>query len=208
VKVTVVQRAGIGLDIECLSPDATVQDLIDGLQWAADSADVVKEFRHWPRPSEGPCFGCTYCCRRFNIFLTIVDAKLLAAHHEVSLGEFLAYATTFEPWKVDRVRIADPQNYCLGERGCNIYAVRPLICRLYICTPYSPLLRQVIAEVNGRGNRALVDYREGHEDGANPFSGKTDYTQVLLREVLDAITWENLSTRHSLSTPSSTQSKE
>lgn len=192
--INVFKREDGVLHVSCSDRDATVEHLCEAMQWVSDSKDVVKEFRTWPTRTDGTCYGCTYCCERFNIFLNNIDVHNLSKHEGVSPEEFMAYATIYEPWKVNRVRLKEPVNYCLGEQGCAAYAVRPLICRLYICAPHSSLLRQVIAEVNLKGNEALVDWRLGQNNMSNPFTGKMSYSEVLLREALSPVTWAELIT--------------
>jgi len=183
-----LQDDGI-LDIKCYDENVTVQDLADAMQWAADAPSLNKELRTWPCRSQGSCFGCTYCCERFNIFITNIDAQNLAAGLNVSLNEFLAYFTRYEPWKVNRVRLADPLHFCLDECSCKLYDVRPLVCRLYICAPLSSMLKRVVAEVNCVGEAALVDLKNGDIDLLNPFAHKFSYSQVFLKDVLPQDVW-------------------
>lgn len=186
---------GLGLDLCIVDEGATVEDLVLAMQAASDDVDLQKELRCFPEAQpNGTCFGCTYCCHRFGIYLSRIDVVNLAEAEDVTQEEFLAYFTAYEPWKVDRVRLARPDLYCLREDGlgCGKYQVRPLICRLYICCPHTAGARQLIGEVNRSAETDLVNWRTGTADESNPFYSKFSYSQVLLRDCLDHELWEML----------------
>lgn len=184
------QEDSTTLGILCYDENATVEDLAQALHWVADDVTLNKELRMWPQHTRGSCYGCTYCCERFGIYLTNIDAQTLAAKFSLPLSEFMAYGTRYEPWKVNRVRLANPTNFCIGTEGCLIYEDRPLICRLYVCAPLTPLLRRVVAEVNTMGEAALVDLKVGEVDVTNPFASKFSYAQVLLRDTVSPEVWQ------------------
>ncbi|MGI6358042.1 MAG: YkgJ family cysteine cluster protein [Bacillota bacterium] len=186
---------GLGLDVVVYDAAATVEDLAKAYAAAADDVDLHKEQRHASSGETcGSCFGCTYCCRRFNIFLSRLDVLQLAAAEGVAVEEFMAFCTAYEPWKVDRVRLADPRRYCLRDdgQGCDKYEQRPLICRLYICCPHSERARQLIGEVNRWAEEDLVNWRSKRTDEGNPFNNKFAYSQVLLKDCVDEQLWRQL----------------
>lgn len=186
---------GLGLDVIINDEGATVEDLVQAYAAASDDTALLKTERCFPdiRPN-GSCFGCTYCCQRFNIFLSRIDVLGLAVAEEVSAQEFMAYCTAYEPWKVDRVRLANPQEYCLSEdgQGCAKYVERPLICRLFICCPHTERARRLIGEVNRLAEEELVNWRNGFADQSNPFAGKFSYSQVLLSDCVSPELWLEL----------------
>ena len=186
---------GLGLDVTINDMDATVEDLAQAYAAASDDLLLLKEQRHFPAVEpHGSCFGCTHCCHRFNIFLSRIDALGLAALEGVSPEEFMVFCTAYEPWKVDRVRLADPRVYCLREddQGCGKYFDRPLICRLFICCPHTERAKRLIGEVNRLAEEDLVNWRNDLVDSGNPFSGKFSYSQVLLRDCVTPELWLEL----------------
>jgi len=186
---------GLGLDVTINDRDATVEDLAQAYAAASDDMLLLKDQRHFPAVEPyGSCFGCTHCCHRFNIFLSRIDVLGLAALEGVSPEEFMAFCTAYEPWKVDRVRLADPGVYCLREddQGCGKYSDRPLICRLFICCPHTERAKRLIGEVNRLAEEDLVNWRNGLVESNNPFSGKFSYSQVLLRDCVTPELWLEL----------------
>ena len=186
---------GVGLDIVINDQNATVEDLMQVYGAASDDVDLQKEQRFFPAVEpHGTCFGCTYCCHRFNIFLSRLDVIRLAAAESVSPREFMAFCTVYEPWKVDRRRLVDPGRYCLrdDDQGCGKYADRPLICRLFICCPHTARAKRLIGEVNRLAEEELVNWRMGQLDKTNPFNERCSYSQVLLKECVDADLWQEL----------------
>ena len=101
----------------------------------------------------------------------------------------------------------------LGSGLCRQYHRRPLVCRTYFCSPCGPLARKVREAVVNRGQDELVrlllehagpygfpineaddaDLRlEDWQEPNNPYRGKTDYDEVLLREVLSQKLWKRV----------------
>jgi Fe-S-cluster containining protein len=195
---------GLGLDVAILDEAATVADLCEAYAAASDDENLDKEERFFPGgPQRGTCFGCTFCCGRFNIFLSMIDVLQLSMAEGISRDEFIAYCTTYEPWKVDRMRLADPVSYCLREdnQGCRKYEIRPLICRLFICCPHTERARQLIAAVNRLAEEDLVNWRNQRPDPANPFHGKFSYSQIRLRDCVSDELWHDLFTPEPHSRP-------
>lgn len=184
-----------GLDVAILQANATVEDLAQALQPASDNTKLYKEWRRFSQSAtHGTCWGCTYCCERFNIYLSRIDVLNMAAAEGVSPAEFMAFLTAYEPWLIDRIRLSDPQKYCLRSDGlgCNKYEARPLICRLYICCPHTEAARQLLAAVNRWAEEDLVNWRNGRTDSSNPFSGRFTYDQVRLHDCVRQELWQKL----------------
>ncbi len=195
VASSVQLQQGLGLDLSIIDENATVEDLVLAMQAASDDANLQKELRCFPeKQPNGTCFGCTYCCQRFGIYLSRIDVVRLAHAEEVTQEEFMAYCTSYEPWKLDRVRLANPDLYCLREdgQGCGKYDARPLVCRLYICCPHTAEAKALIGEVNRLAEEDLVNWRTGKMDESNPFSGKFTYEQIPLRDCLSPELWQLL----------------
>lgn len=191
----VESEQGLGLDILVTDEQATVEDLVQAYAAASDDEQLAKLQRSFPTVEpHGTCFGCTYCCHRFSIFLARLDVLRLATGEGVSPEEFIAFCTAYEPWKVDRLRLVDPASYCLREDdlGCGKYLDRPLICRLFICCPHTDRARQLIGEVNRWAEEDLVNWRFGRVDTDNPFTDKFAYAQVLLKDCVSSELWQQL----------------
>ncbi|MCR4418961.1 MAG: YkgJ family cysteine cluster protein [Clostridia bacterium] len=95
---------------------------------------------------------------------------------------------------------------------CRRYDLRPLVCRTYLCSPVTRRARRLRETLVNLGQDELVrlllecagpegfpineadapDLRPEDWTDKNAFSGKTDYGQVLLREVLPARLWQEV----------------
>ena len=74
------------------------------------------------------CAGCGNCCRGTRIQLNPYETARLARRLRVTIDFFR------EAWTDDGVALkhkADSSCVFLGDKGCGVYADRPLVCRLY-----------------------------------------------------------------------------
>lgn len=142
----------IGLDVCVLSSRATVADLSAALQAATDDPHVLKPF-HKQRYSV--CRGCVNNCCKYNaIWVDLVAAERLAARQGLSLRRWASRYLANDP---DLPYPEFRRRPCpfLKDNCCTVYAERPLICRLYLCTPMTDRLEKLRCAVLLAGEAAL-----------------------------------------------------
>jgi Fe-S-cluster containining protein len=203
-----------GIDVEISSKDATVVDYLEALDEYILTGDFI-------RLREGTtihCEGCDTCCRE-RMPLTSIDAyelkRKLAAN--LSMGDFfnrytyVAVAGRF----IDIMLARDYEDECIlldkKKKRCTGYEIRPLVCRTYICTLFSPRADRLRTEVVNNGEDQLVSqwlqcYQNGdcviHEADnpiididdwrSNNWTGKNSYSEILLRDILSPTIWNEL----------------
>jgi hypothetical protein len=206
-----------GLDILLADPSATIEDYLAAVDsFVAD----VSVGRHRNQGSTG-CYGCFACCQE-RIPLTSIDFNRLFTYHldfagELSWRRFLNKISliSVEGRQVDITLRLDQEGFCIflnqKEGLCNIYPIRPLVCRTYICLPLAKNALDLRELVVNLGEDELVRlwladavgeipaYHEGDqpelhiEDWVlNPFSGKKDYQDVFLKDLCPPELWARL----------------
>lgn len=141
------------LDLLSVSPDATVQDLIDALQEATDDPTVYKPQL---KPRYGICAGCVdNCCRQYEIYPDLISANKIAQAKNLSLKD---YAKRHLDRDKDLYFLKFTGKPCphLKDNLCTIYPFRPIICRLFLCTPMTDDLENLRASVSYMGESALI----------------------------------------------------
>jgi len=95
-----------------------------------------------PFYSKGLCFSCERCsaCCRFEpgyVFLSGKDVSLLGSELKMKNGEFMEVYCRWIPAENGKFHLSlrEKSNYdCIfwtQERGCSVYAARPLQCRAF-----------------------------------------------------------------------------
>jgi len=96
------------------------------------------------------CFHCGVCCTRYQVYMTLTEAKDLAAHLGVSLKKFLR-SYTDPRWPGNETFLIHHQNgACVflkrmqGDKvtQCLIYAYRPQDCRSWMPEMNKPECQQ------------------------------------------------------------------
>lgn len=112
---------------------------------------------------------------------------------------------------------AHPDRRCVflnpETQTCQVYTARPLVCQTFICCPQTRRARRLREVIVNRGEDELVrqwlaeaaatgrepEFHEGYnprpreEDWPpTPFSGRTDYQEVRLKEICPPRLWEKL----------------
>lgn len=214
VEIMAVKRGGsVGIDINIKNDTATVSDYCQALE------DFILEGKyHRIRSKSLTCEGCDICCRE-RIPLTAVDIIKLKEKvaPDLALRDFLlryTYIVVAGP-AMDITLARDSNEFCIflnkKTRKCNHYQERPLVCRTYICADSSTRadkLREAVVNTGEdelvrlslevAGDRGLlyheavdplVDKRDWPE---NSWTGKTEYNQVPLKEILSPSLWSEL----------------
>lgn len=213
---TVEVKGQKGYDVEVLSPEATVQDYLDGLNRLIEEGGLARL-----RCAIKLCAGCDRCCAE-RIPLTSIDVFQLRQAQGIggnSLYQVLSRCAEVEvesPW-VDITLSRDGSGACLflnkENRHCKIYAHRPLVCQTFICSPATERAKSLRSTVVNTGEDELVRLwlMEGMLTGSllvnkggakdlsltdweeNPFTGKLNYGQILLKDLCPEKLWSALS---------------
>lgn len=145
----------MGLDLLLLDPTASVADLMEAFEPYAGVEGALHK-RHLGRSA--PCCGCRQNCCTTSIVipdpiafaavarrLALDEAELLRSHcdHETSAAGV--------PSLVSR-----PCTFLAPDDTCSIYRDRSLICRAFICCPYTEPLQDLIHNILGAGLAALT----------------------------------------------------
>lgn len=142
----------MGLDVEILSRDATVADLLTALEAPADDPAVFKPY-HKERYAR--CEGCTYnCCKSNDITVDLVSAERFAQSLNLSLKQFAKGHLKLNPDLPFPEFKRRPCPFLQANR-CTVYGERALICRLYLCTPMTERLEKLRCAVLLAGEAAL-----------------------------------------------------
>lgn len=183
-------------DVVVRDPGATVADYEEGFGRLA-----AGEVRRAYAPS---CLGCSLCCRG-RLPLTSLDVARFQAGGVgtgLSWREWVRrYATVRRAGKCFDITLRlSSKGVCLfwdEFRGlCGVYSLRPLICRTYFCWPVSWRAEQLRSRIVNTGEDELVRLSlftaAGSARQRNPFAGKRDYRQVLLRDLCSRRLWRIL----------------
>lgn len=149
VVFTKEQNGQTGLDLCVLDDDATVSDLVDALAPMSEEPSVYKSYH--PQ-HHGSCCGCKdNCCTNSLIPPDLASLSSLSEMKGVSLAEIVEQVC--DPEALDRGYLLLRSFPCLflEDDRCTIYPYRPLICRLFICTPLSEPFQELIFRILGRG---------------------------------------------------------
>jgi len=207
---------GMGYDLVVTNQRASVQDYLDALNKAVDELPLSRS-----RKKAVQCAGCDLCCAE-RAPLTWLDVKRLEEHLSPGenlqlLLDRVAHITVDGP-VVDIIlrRAGDGRCSFLdrNKRLCTIYPARPLVCQTFICCPGTDRAAGVRKWVVNLGEDELVRrwlgravaegvkprYHAGHRPNPclndwlpNAFTGKKQYRQVLLRDILPPGLWKQVS---------------
>lgn len=185
------QEEGVtGLGLVVLEPDATVQDLADAFQpYAGCEGSVYKR----KLKGSGGCRACVdSCCTTSVIAPDPISFDRTANFLKLEPHELLDQRCDPAARVAGVVRLQSFPCTFLGDDGtCTIYDQRSLICRFFICCPYSPDLSDLVHNILGAGLAALADRLKA--DGLltsqpslsdltnSPNLGRTQYEQEFCR---------------------------
>lgn len=206
----------IGYDIRVVDPLATVQQYLDAL-----NTFILNEKFSRTRAITSLCEGCEHCCSE-RIPLTSIDViRLWQSQPQVgsTIPQILDYfgevADLGPGYDVTLKRLANNTCKLLNvESGrCTIYQHRPLVCQTFICCPSSLRAQQLRSIIVNLGEDELTRLwsmdrmlageqieRPGHMSTGlgfsgqdNGFTGKTKYSEVLIRDLCHPALWQQLS---------------
>lgn len=203
-----------GVDIEIISENATVADYYEALDEYILNGEIMRF-----RSETDHCEGCDICCGE-RMPLTSIDVfqikKELAS--ELTLGDFFNKYTyvTVAGRVIDILLRRDLEDKCIfldkKKKKCTRYAIRPLVCRMYICTLLSDRAERLRQELINSGEDELVrQWVECLQNGEvsineaedidirpedwleNAWTDKHSYNEILLRDILSTELMKTLS---------------
>lgn len=193
----------LGYDIKILSPKANCQDYLDALEaFAAENLNS--------------CLGCDGCCHE-RAPLTSMDMPALLKLLEESGFPLHEAVNAFGSLKINSdgcgdITLKRRNGACIflnfeGKR-CRNHNARPFVCRSHYCIPQSPRAKALRSAIVNQGEDELIRLLlEEEEAGAKPrllkalnkedyppkgLKNKTEYKQVLLKEICPEELWEEL----------------
>jgi Fe-S-cluster containining protein len=188
-------------DLEVLDPSATVADYEQTVSKILAAPDAIRRYGDC-------CVACSICCGG-RLSLTVVDLyrlKMGGLGMALPLDGWVAAHGTVQRQDgcVDiTLRLDDHETCALWDRKaglCSIYESRPLICRTYICAPYSWRASELRGQIVNAGEDELVRMlglanANGGTEQPQPFAGVLDYGGVLLRDVCSDRLWRCLTSQ-------------
>lgn len=203
-----------GLDIQVLSEETTVADFCDALDEFILNGKIARL-----RSKTEQCEGCDICCGE-RMPLTSLDILRLrsALDPQLSLGDFLnKYCYVSVSCRVvDILLKRDDEDRCIflnkKTSKCSRYDLRPLVCRIYICTALSGRAERFRQELVNSGEDELVRqwldclqrgeviFNEADDPDIRPedwpenaWTNKISYADIRLRDILSPGLWNELS---------------
>ncbi len=205
------RRGHLGADILITSEQATAEDYCQAFDEYILSGEYYRQ-----RSAVLSCEGCDICCQE-RIPLTALDVLGRQELPELGLSGFFQRYTyiTVSGRVVDIALARNSAGKCIfldpHTRKCRSYAERPLVCRTYLCTYFSPRLKKLREALVNSGEDELVrlwaaggkkqgyiiheaDEPDVHVSDwrANSWTGKTSYSQIKLQEIVTPALWEEL----------------
>ncbi|NLI12207.1 YkgJ family cysteine cluster protein [Pelotomaculum propionicicum] len=201
-----------GYDLVITDNQATVQDYLNALNRAIEQS----LFSCYRKNALPVCAGCGACCVD-TVSLTRIDILNLREHLRVNqetLQQFLERGGYIQPgWRwVDFTLRKGEDGLCVFQdresRLCSIHPARPLVCRLYTgcpCTRRADKVRNCIVRMakhdlvskwltQDAEKGVTTAFHEGCQPRPKPnaFSGKKNYRQVLLKDLLPPELWRQI----------------
>lgn len=203
-----------GLDIQVLNEEATVFDFCEAVDEFILNSQISRL-----RSNADCCEGCDVCCGE-RMPLTVVDILQLkeALEPQLSVGDFLnKYCYVAVSGRViDILLRRDQEEKCIflnkQENKCSNYQLRPLVCRIYICTALSGRAERLRQELVNSGEDELVrlwvnclqqgevSFNEADDPDIRPedwpenaWTNKISYKDIRLSEILSPDLWNELS---------------
>ncbi len=203
-----------GYDLTIHDELATVQDYIAAME---NAIEILPLFLH--RKKANKCAGCAECCKD-AILLNWVDVMMI--REQLSINQVAKIRIRENDFAIGIILSEEKEMFCSfldrTNNLCTIYPVRPLVCRVYVCAPSTKtafdirnhiihkgqedLIRRWVSQVQEWGEflfekfdreKGVNVYHGFSKDWPpNAFSGKSNYNEVLLKDLLPAELWEKV----------------
>lgn len=208
-----------GYDVCVADPTASVQDYLDAVNTAIENGRLFRG-----RAERQDCMGCDLCCAE-RVPLTSIDVLQLRRHlvPKDSVTEFIRKAgyVYVDGAAVDITLGFDRRGRCRfldkERKLCRVYAHRPLVCQTFICCPQTRRARRLRECIVNRGEDELVRLWLLENGDRNvrwlideavrtpaislddwpmgPFSGKTAFADIMLKDVCPPKLWCEVAVR-------------
>ncbi|RJQ31621.1 MAG: YkgJ family cysteine cluster protein [Peptococcaceae bacterium] len=210
-KIAVVARniSGVtGYDVLIRNEGASVRDYLNAINMAITTLPLQRTRRRARH-----CRACDHCCAE-RAPLTAIDCLLLKkVLEEPDLNTFINRHTTVtvKGPVVDITLKQDDEGRCIflnhKKKTCRVYEARPFVCQTFICSPASRRALELREEVVNKGEDELVRLwfktnmvvHQAHNPRPNPvdwpptpFTNKSCYSSILLKDVLSPGLWQKL----------------
>lgn len=138
------------ITLELQDPNATVADLLEVWQALCDDSEVYKKYA---LDNHKECKGCTEnCCNTAYVIPDIIAFKKMADFFGEDYPVFIKKYFTEEKLNAGLLRMTANPCIFLKDGICQIYSIRSLICRFYICSDIAGDTEQLIYSITWAGS--------------------------------------------------------
>ncbi len=195
-----------GYEIKIMEKKVSIQDLLDELNLFFEEGNLE---RLWPEGKQS-CYGCDLCCHE-PLPLTSIDVRNICQAQGINLMDAYKYLWAEAQDNVIDITLRRTQaGRCIflqPDSTCSIYKNRPFLCQTYICCQTTPQIEELRSQVVNMGMDELIrasilafssagkvlplnrshNARVNIKDwGKNKFTGKNNYSNILLKNVLSS----------------------
>jgi len=174
-KVEVYQTIEDGivkLEAKVHDPKANVADLLEAWQPLCDDELI---FKAYGQDNHSACKGCpNNCCSTAYVIPDLISFRSMAAQLHMTEPEFIERWFDQDKYALGLLKIKSNPCVFLQESICNIYPLRSLICRFYICSDLTFDTEQLIYSIAWSGAAATQIYAQ--QQGYLPAPALGGYT--------------------------------
>lgn len=196
-----------GYDMRIRDENLSVRDLLEEMNEFVESGQIE---RVWPG-NRTNCYACDLCCYE-PLPVTSIDVEnICQAKHITEFSEAFKYLWVEVCGEIVDITLRRTEGgrciFLTAEKTCSIYRYRPFLCQTYVCCGTTENVEELRSQIVNQGMDELVrksiltfqtrglllPVDRGREDGIdladwseNCFTGKTDYSEILLQDVLSS----------------------
>ncbi|MGE5380049.1 MAG: YkgJ family cysteine cluster protein [Methylocystaceae bacterium] len=171
------QQTGLGLTVA--GSENSAADLLDVWQPLCDDEKVYKQFA---AGNHAACISCiNNCCNTAYVTPDIISLRLMAKRYGLSLPDFAARFLDADKLALGIPVLKRPCPWLTDDGRCDVYQIRSLLCRLYLCTPLEGQLEQLIYSLTLVGMIATIE--ELGADFQSPNQAMTSFDRLNLQEI-------------------------
>ncbi len=152
-----LENGTLGIGIRVNGP-ATVQDLLDVWQPLCDDQTLYKQYA---QGNYALCKGCQLnCCSTAYVIPDLISFKKMAAGLKLDHGAFITSYFHREKLSSGLLRLQPNPCVFLHDNICEIYPLRSLICRFYLCSHLLGDTEELIYKIAWSGAAATQIFAE------------------------------------------------